>query len=74
MADFGRLLILLGIVFLILGGLVVVIGKVSFWGKLPGDIVFQQGNGSCFIPLATSILLSLALTVLLNVILRVLNR
>ena len=39
-------------------------------GRLPGDLRFSFGGASCFLPLATSLLLSLILTLLLNLILR----
>jgi hypothetical protein len=74
MADFGRVLILLGIVFLIVGGVVILVGRLPLIGRLPGDLLFQQDNMTCFFPLATAILLSLVLTVILNVIIRVLNK
>jgi hypothetical protein len=43
-------------------------------GRLPGDLRFESGSLTCFIPLATSILISLILTVALNLIARFLNR
>jgi len=41
---------------------------------LPGDIRIQRGNFSCFIPLASSLLISLILSVVLSLIIRFLNR
>ena len=64
---------------LILLGLGVAAAGVGVWllgrsgialGRLPGDLRFSSGGASCFIPLATSLLLSLILTLLLNLILR----
>ncbi len=43
-------------------------------GHLPGDITISGANFTCFIPLATSIILSIVLTILLNVALRIFNR
>jgi hypothetical protein len=43
-------------------------------GRLPGDIHIERDGFSCFIPLATSIILSLLLTLALNILLRFLNR
>jgi hypothetical protein len=45
-------------------------------GDLPGDIRYEseEGRFSCFIPLASSLLISLLLTILLNVIIRLLRR
>ena len=43
-------------------------------GRLPGDIRIQRGNLTCFFPLATTILLSIVLTVLLNLIIRLFKK
>ena len=61
----GRILIFVGLGIIILGLLLTVVGRVPFIGRLPGDIVFRRGNFTLYFPLATSILLSLLLTVLL---------
>ncbi len=74
MEDIGRLLILFGILVAIIGVAIVLIGKVPGLGRLPGDIVIQQGNFSCFFPIVTSIILSILLTIVLNLLLRVFNR
>ncbi len=74
MEEIGKWLILFGVLLAIIGGIVLLIGKVPFVGRLPGDIVIQRDNFSCFFPLATSILLSIVLTVVLNIILRFLNK
>ncbi len=77
MEDLGRLLILFGILLAIIGGVIVLMGKIPGipgLGHLPGDISFQSGPISCFFPIATSIILSIVLTIVLNLLLRVLNR
>lgn len=74
MEELGKWLILFGVLLAIIGGVILLIGKVPFVGRLPGDIVIQRDNFACFFPLATSIVLSIVLTVLLNIILRVINR
>ncbi len=76
MEDIGRILIVFGIVLALIGGVIILLGKVPGLGlgHLPGDIVIQQPGFSCFFPLATSIILSIVLTIVLNLILRVLNR
>lgn len=66
----------LGRSIMLLGGLVFLIGAVLYamgrfhlpLGRLPGDIIYQRGNFTCVFPLATSILLSIVLTVLLNLL------
>ncbi len=69
MADVGRMLVLLGVVLVVVGGLLWVGGafggKVPFLGRLPGDIHVQRGNWSFYFPLTTSILLSIVLTLIL---------
>ena len=52
----------------------VALGKFSGGGHLPGDIVIQTENFSCWFPIVSSIVLSIVLTILLNLILRWLNR
>ena len=74
MEEIGKYLIGIGIVIVIVGLILLLSDKVSFLGKLPGDIAIQTKNISCFIPIASSILLSLVLTVVLNIILRIMNK
>jgi Protein of unknown function (DUF2905) len=74
MEEIGKWLILVGVLLAIIGSAIMLIGKVPGIGRLPGDIVIQRGNFSCFFPLATSLLLSIVLTVLLNIILRIINK
>jgi hypothetical protein len=64
--DIGRALIVAGIVLIVLGLLLGVAGRVPWIGRLPGDIVIRRGNFSFYFPLATSILLSLILTLLFS--------
>lgn len=71
----GRLLLLLGGLIVVIGLILIVGGRYFSWfGQLPGDIQFQRGNISCFFPLATSIVVSIILTILANVVIRLLNR
>lgn len=73
--GFGRLLLIIGGSIALIGLLFMVGGRLFPWlGRLPGDIRYQGGNVSCFIPIATSILLSIILTVVLNLVIRLLNR
>ena len=61
----GRTLILLGILLILIGLFYNYGGKVPFFGKLPGDIVIKRENFTFYFPLATSILISLLLTLIL---------
>jgi len=65
MHDIGRTLIVLGVVIALVGVGLLVAGRVPGLGRLPGDIHIQRGNWSFFVPLGTSILLSLLLTLVL---------
>lgn len=64
--GFAKLLILFGVVLTLLGGLLLLVGKIPFIGRLPGDIYIQKGNLTFYFPLATSILISLLLTLLFS--------
>jgi hypothetical protein len=64
--SFGKLLILFGLILAAVGGLILLIGKVPFIGRLPGDIYIQRKNFTFYFPLATSILLSIILTLLFS--------
>lgn len=74
MAELGRPLLVLGAVLILLGLAVTFSDRVPFLGRLPGDFVIQREGISCAVPIATSILLSLLLTIVLNVIGRLGNR
>ena len=69
MESFGRMFLTLGIVFVIVG-IVFTLGSKFGLGKLPGDIFIQKGNFTFFFPIASSIIISIILTLLLNVIKR----
>ena len=62
----AKLLILFGVVLALLGGLLLFVGKIPFIGRLPGDIHIQRGNFTFYFPLATSILVSIVLTLLFS--------
>ncbi len=61
----GKFLIITGMVIAVLGGLLVLSGKVPWLGRLPGDIFIQRKNFTFYFPLATSILLSILITFIL---------
>lgn len=69
-STLGRGLMYLGVGLLLLGGLVVVLGRVLDLGNLPGDLVYEGDNVRVYVPIATMIVLSLVLTLVLNLALR----
>jgi hypothetical protein len=70
LAGLGCVLLLAAAVLALLGVLLLVGSKLPWLGRLPGDIRLQGERLSCSFPLATSLLLSLVLTALLNLLLR----
>jgi Protein of unknown function (DUF2905) len=71
MNDLGRLLIGLGLLLLLSGGLLLLLGRTGIpLGKLPGDISYRGKNVSVYIPLGTSVLISILLSLVLFLISR----
>ncbi len=67
MSDFpnpGKALIVVGITIAAIGVLVLVAGKITWVGRLPGDILIRREKFTFYFPLATSILLSILLTLI----------
>jgi len=60
----GKILIIAGVVFLIAGLAIEFLGRFQWPGKLPGDIYIDKGNFKVYIPIATSILVSIILSLL----------
>jgi hypothetical protein len=75
MLPIARSLIIFGVILIVVGGLIYLIARIGVpLGRLPGDIRIQGENLTCIIPLASSILLSIVLTVLLNLAIRLLRK
>ena len=75
MITLARYLVLLGLILIILGGVIYLFSRFEIpLGRLPGDIRIERGNFTCLIGIGTSILLSLLLTVILNVVVRLFNK
>ena len=60
-----KLLIILGLVILVIGLLYPYIKKLGL-GQLPGDLMFKSGNSTFFFPIVTCIIISVVLTIILN--------
>ena len=67
-SDVGKALVALGLLIALAGVVLMLVGRVPWLGRLPGDIHFQRGNFSFYFPLATSLLLSVVLTLLLYIV------
>lgn len=75
--NLGRLFVFMGVGLLVLGLIFVVIGRIPAFdriGRLPGDIRIEGENFACFAPITSMIILSLILTVILNIMVRLINR
>jgi hypothetical protein len=66
MDSLGKMLILFGVILALLGGLLLLTGKIPFLGRLPGDIVIRHEHWSFYFPLTTSIVISILLTLLFS--------
>jgi hypothetical protein len=65
MHDLGKVLIAFGLLIVLAGLVLLLVGRVPWIGRLPGDIHYQRGNFTFYFPLATSLLLSIVLTLIL---------
>lgn len=62
LADLGKLLIGVGFFLVVIGAVLMLAGRLPWLGRLPGDISIQRGQWTFYFPLATSIIVSLLLT------------
>ena len=65
-ADVGRLLLVFGVLLVVIGGALMLFGRFH----LPGDLTFRSGNTTVYLPIATSIILSVVATIVLNLVFR----
>jgi hypothetical protein len=66
MADVGRVLLVFGVLLVVIGGALMLFGRFH----LPGDLTFRTGTTTIYIPIATSIVLSIVGTIVLNLLFR----
>ena len=64
------LLVVVGGVFVIIVGLLIYSGGLSWFGRLPGDIRYENGNVRVYVPIVSMLLVSVALTLILNLLRR----
>lgn len=67
---FGKIFILFGAILILLGGLLTLGSKLPFLGRLPGDFLIKREGFTFYFPLATSVILSILLTIIVNFLLR----
>lgn len=67
-SGIGKILLFTGLAITIIGALILAFGKIPFLGKLPGDIIVEKKNFTFYFPLATSIILSILISLFLYLI------
>jgi hypothetical protein len=75
--NMGRILLIIGIGIAVLGGALLLAGRLPFLqrlGSLPGDIRIEGSGFTCLIPIVSSILISIVATIVINIIIRLINR
>jgi hypothetical protein len=69
MAEMGRLLVILGVALVVIGGIVMLLGRAGLpLGRLPGDVLYRGKNTTFYFPLASCILISVVLSIVLFLI------
>ena len=63
--EIGRMLVVFGLLIALVGVALLLVGRVPWLGRLPGDIHIQRGNWTFYFPLSTSLVLSVVLTLIL---------
>ena len=70
LADLGKMLILFGVLLAVVGVVLQFAGRVPWLGRLPGDILIRRDNFTLYIPLATCLVVSVVLSLLLYLLRR----
>lgn len=65
MAPIGKMLVMFGGIFLVVGLALILFDKIPYIGKLPGDISIKKDNFQFYFPLTTSIIISIVLSIVL---------
>lgn len=70
MSELGKTILILGGVLILVGFILTFSPKIPFLGKLPGDFLYKKDGFTFYFPIATSIIISIVLTILLNIFFR----
>jgi hypothetical protein len=69
MVEIGRMLVMLGVALVVIGGIVMLLGRTGLpLGRLPGDVLYRGKNATFYFPLASCILISVVLSIVLFLI------
>ncbi len=75
--SLGRLTLGIGVALVLLGTLFILLGKIPVFkhlGRLPGDIRIEGETVSCYFPIVSMLIISVLLTLIINIIVRLFNR
>jgi ABC-type Na+ efflux pump permease subunit len=64
--QFGKILIIAGVVIAIIGVLLMFADRIPFLGRLPGDILFKRGRFTLYLPIVTMLVISAILTIIFS--------
>ena len=71
----ARMVAIFALVLLVIAGLLFLAAKLNIsLGKLPGDFVFKRGNFTCAVPIVSTLLISIVITILFNIILAIFKK
>lgn len=74
LSNLGKIMVFIGLGIAVSGAIILLVSKIPFAGKLPGDINIKRENFSFYFPVSTSILLSIILTIVINIVLFIIFR
>jgi hypothetical protein len=74
MEGLGKILLIVGGIIVVLGLLLVFSEHIPFLGKLPGDLFIKKDGFSFYFPIVTLLILSILITIIVNVVLHFLNK
>jgi hypothetical protein len=74
LSSLGKFLLIGAVVLAIVGILLMILGNIPFFGRLPGDIAIWRNGNTFFFPIVTCLVLSVVLTIVINVILWIFRR
>ena len=70
LANIGKILLIGGGVIAFIGLIIMLVGETGIVGKLPEDIIIQRGDSTFYFPIVTFLIISVVLTLIINIVLR----
>jgi hypothetical protein len=63
--QFGWILVVIGLVIVLMGGLLLLSGKIPFFGRLPGDIIVKREHFTIYFPIVSMLIISAVISIIL---------